>query len=145
MCDEAPAQGDGGGAVALEAESAHVREAAFATAFGDGEDVVGVPQVAAEAPVFFELAAGCVIELAFVFAQGFGVEAARGAHALVAGEDLLAQIAGVGAQLPLVNAGVAAKCEAAGWDFAATAAARAALPPHPPAGLDAARAHTRRS
>ena len=95
--------------MALEAEGAHVGEIAFASAFGDGHDVVGVPQVAAMAPVPLELAAGGVVELALVLAQGFGIEAALRADAAVAQEDLCAQVAGIGAQLPLMHARVGAE------------------------------------
>ena len=139
---KAGTEGVGGLSVALEAERAHVGEGAFAAAFGDGEDVVGVPEITAGAPVFFELAAGAVVEYAFVFAEGFGVDAALGADAPVAGEDLGAEVAGVGAELPLVDAGGAAEGESALRDFGAAPAAAAAAPVGGPAsGLGAAGAH----
>src|ERR1022692_1278429 len=100
-----------GYAVAFQAERAHVGEVAFASAFGDRHDVVGVPQVAA-APVLLELAARGVVELALVLAEGFGVQAALRADAAIAQEDLFAQVAGIGSQFPLVDARVRAKCEA---------------------------------
>ena|ERR1700727_2601800 len=50
--------------------------------------------------------------------SGDGVDAADGADAAVAGEDLIAEVAGVGAETPLVDAVVAAECAAAfGQDF----------------------------
>ena len=61
--------------MALQAERPHVGEVAFASTFRHGHDVVGVPQVAAVAPVLLELAAGGVVELALVFAEGFGIQA----------------------------------------------------------------------
>jgi len=59
--------------------------------------------MAARSPFLFELPARVVVELALVPAQRLGIEAAGGANAAVASEDPLAQIAGVGAQLPLVR------------------------------------------
>jgi hypothetical protein len=50
--------------------------------------------------------------------RGDGVDLADGADASVAGEDLIAEIAGVGAETPLVNAVVGAEGAAAfGEDF----------------------------
>src|SRR5258707_5026973 len=49
---------------------------------------------------------------------GYGVDVADGADAAVAGEDLVAKVAGVGAESPLVNAVVGAEGAAAfGDDF----------------------------
>lgn len=110
-------------AVAGEAEGAEVIEVALASAFGDGADVVCVPEGAAAgdglhsvegeagdaggAPGSFE----CVID-------GNGVGLAEGADAAVAGKDLLAEVAGVGAEPPLVDAVVGAEGTAAfGEDF----------------------------
>ncbi len=112
----------------------------------DRHDVIGVPQIAAKAPVFFELLAGGVIEFALVLAQGFGIHAALRADAAIAREDLLAQIAGVGAQLPLMHARRAAKSEATLGNFGAAPAAQTSPPlRHKSTGLGAARAHTRSS
>ena len=131
--------------MAPEAQGAHVGEVAFAAAFDDGYDVVGVPQVAAAAPLFFKAAAGGEVELAFVFAERFGVEAALRANAVVAGEDLLTEVGGIGAQLPLVDAGRTAERETAARDSDAAPAARAALARNPTAGFGAEGAHTRNS
>ena len=132
--------------MALQAERAHIGEVAFASAFRHGHDVVGVPQVAATAPIFLELAARGVIQLAFVLAQSFGVQAALRADATVAQEDSCAQIAGIGAQFPLVDASVRAEGEASLGDLAAAPAARlAAALANPPPGLCAAGAHSRKS
>src|ERR1022692_4394336 len=137
-----------GYAVAFQAERAHVGEVAFASAFGDRHDVVGVPQVAA-APVLVELAARGVVELALVLAEGFGVQAALRADAAIAQEDLFARVAGIGSQFPLVDALVGAECEAPFGDFAAAPAAPFAEAIHsgvdPPPWLSAAGAHSRRS
>jgi hypothetical protein len=59
---------------------------------------------------------------------GDGVDVADGADAVVAGEDLVAEIAGVGAETPLVNAVVAAEGAAAfGDDFEIAPAAEGKL------------------
>lgn len=138
-------ESSGSGAVAPEAERAHIGEVAFAAAFHDGHDVIGIPEVPAAAPFFFEPAAGSVVELSFVLAECLSIQAALGANAAVAGEDLFSQVGGIGAQLPRVDAGGAAKCESAAGDFGGAPAARAALPLDPTAGLDATSAHTRSS
>src|ERR1035438_4988126 len=79
-------------------------------------------------------------------AQGFGIEAALRADAAVAQEDLCAQVAGIGAQLPLMHARVGAECEPAFGDLSAASATRlAAALVEPAAGLRAAGAHSRRS
>jgi len=132
--------------MATEAEAAHVGKVALAATFCDGDDVVGIPQVAADSPEFFELTAGLVIELALVLAKRFGVDAAEGANAAVAGEDLGTEIAGVGAQFPFVDAGFAAKGEAAVRNGGAAPAAETTTAlANPATWLRAARAHTRNS
>jgi len=131
--------------MALQTQRAHVGQIAFASAFGYGQDVIGVPQVFALAPILFEIAARRVIQLALVFPQRLGVQAALRTHAAIPGEDLLSQIAGIGAQLPLAYASGGAECDAALGDLRATSAARAALAFHPSAGLPALRAHKLKS
>jgi len=68
--------------------------------------------------------AGCASGAASAFegvVGGDGVDAAGGADASVAGEDLVAEVAGVGAETPLVDAVFGAKCAAAfGEDFEVT-------------------------
>ena len=131
--------------MALEAQGAHVGEIALATAFGDGEDVIGVPEMPATAPFLFELAARLEIQLALVFAKSFGVEAALGADAAVSCENPIAEITRIGAEPPFVDAGGTTECEAAAGDFDAAAATEAALALDPTAGLNAPGAHTRSS
>ena len=117
-------------AMTTQAEGANVVEVAFASAFGDGENVVGVPQAFPCAPLespvgeqrstpggtgIAELAGGCD-----------GINPATGADATVALEDLLTEIRGLGAQLPLVDTILRAESEAAARDFERTPAAIAA-------------------
>jgi hypothetical protein len=120
---ESLAELGGGFAVAEEAEGAEVVEVALAASFGDGTDVVGVPEAAAggdglhavEAEAGGAGAASGSLEGAV---GGDSVDRADGADAAVAGEDLIAEVAGVGAETPLVNAVVAAEGAAAfGEDF----------------------------
>jgi hypothetical protein len=108
--------------------------------------MVGVPEVASAPPVLFEEAPRRVIELALVFPELLGVEAAERADPPVAFEDLLAEVARIGAELPLVNARVGAERPAAARDFRAAPPARQSSATFDPAtGLDAAGAHTRSS
>jgi hypothetical protein len=109
--------------VAEETEGAEVVEVALAAAFGYGADVVGVPEAAACGDGFHSvemeagLACGAAGSLEGVV-SGDGVDAADGADAAVSGEDLIAEVAGVGAEAPLVDAVVAAEGAAAfGEDF----------------------------
>jgi len=133
------------GAVAHDAEGSHVSEVALTAAGSDGDDVVGIPEMAPKAPILFELLAGLVVEFALIFAQLLGIDAAERADSSIAGKDLLAQVAGIGAELPFVDARVAAKSEAIGGHFAAAPAAGAALALDPTTWLGAAGAHTRSS
>ena len=108
--------------------------------------MVGVPQVPPAAPVFFELPASPVIQLALIAPQRFGIHAAERAHPTIAGEYLLAQKTGVGAQPPFPHARIAAKRESTLGDWNAAPAAEAFLAPrNPSTGLGAASAHTRSS
>ena len=131
--------------MAEQAQRAHVFKVAFAAARGHRHNVVGVPEVAPRAPVLFELAPRCVVQFALVLAQRFGIRAAQGADAAIAREDLLPQVAGIGAQLPFMHAGGAAKRETSPRHFPAAPSARTALPRDPSTGLGPARAHTRSS
>jgi hypothetical protein len=105
-------------AVAEQAESAEVVEVALAAAFGYGADVVGVPQAAAGGDGLHSIemqacGAGWATGSLESAVGGDGVDAADGADAAIAGEDLVAEIARVGAETPLVDAVVAAEGTAA--------------------------------
>jgi hypothetical protein len=120
---EALAELGGGFAVAEKAERAEIVEVALAAAFGYRSDVVGVPEAAAGCDGLHAVEAeasganGASGSLEGVVG-GDGVDGADGADAAVAGEDLVAEVAGVGAEAPLVNAVVAAEGAAAfGKDF----------------------------
>jgi hypothetical protein len=131
--------------VAPQAERAHVREIALASTFGDRHDVVGIPYMTPATPFLLKSLAGGVIQLALVLAQGLRIDAAVRADTAVARENLLAKIAGIGSQPPLVDAACTAKGETAAGNSRATPPAQATLPLDPTSGLGAASAHTRSS
>ena len=113
----------GGFAVAEETEGAEVVEVALAAALGYGAYVVGVPEAAAGCDGLHAVeaeaggAGGTSGSLEGVVG-GDGVDGADGTDAAVAGKDLIAEVAGVGAETPLVDAVVAAEGAAAfGEDF----------------------------
>jgi hypothetical protein len=119
-----PAAEVGGGfAVAWEAEDADVVEVALAAALGYGDDVVGVPEGAADgdgfdAPEGESFGTGFAAAAFEVGVGGDGVGGAGGADATVAGEDEIAEVAGVGAETPLVDAVIGAEgAAAASEDF----------------------------
>ncbi len=115
---QAAAEVGGDLAVAWEAEGAEVVEVALAAAFSDGADVVGVPEGAAggdglQAPKLEGFDASGAAGALEVGVGGDGVGGAEGAEAAVAGEDVIAEVAGVGAETPLVNAEIGAEGAAA--------------------------------
>ena len=120
---QALAELGGGFAVAEEAEGAEVVEVALAAAFGDWTDVVSVPEAATGCDRLHSVeaeagGAGWASGSLEGVVSGDGVDGAYGADAAVAGEDLIAEVAGIGAETPLVNAVVAAEGAAAfGEDF----------------------------
>jgi hypothetical protein len=90
----------------------------LASALGYGADVVGVPEAAAGGDGLHAIemepggSGGTSGSLESV--EGCdGVDLADGADAAVAGEDLVAEVAGVGAETPLVDAVVGAEGAAA--------------------------------
>jgi hypothetical protein len=131
--------------VAPQTERPHIAQIAFPAALRYRQDMIGIPQMPASSPVFFKLPPGGPIELAFVFAQRLGIDSTERADAAITGKDLLSQVSRIGAQLPFVNAGRAAKREAALANFAAAPPAQAALSRNPAAGHGAALAHSRKS
>jgi hypothetical protein len=115
---QACSQLGGGFAVAEETEGAEIVEVALAAAFGYGADVVGVPEGVAggDGAHAVETETGGPGRTSGSFegvVGGDGVDVADGADAAVAGEDLVAEIAGVGAETPLMDAVVGAEGAAA--------------------------------
>ena len=120
----------GDAAMAAQTERAEVVEVALPAAFRDGNDVVGFPEGHARAATGLPLFEKPLAALAAGVAQGTpgsdGVDATLGTTAAVAQENLLAQIGGLGAQPPLVDAIRGAEGEAAARDFERTPAAETA-------------------
>lgn len=116
------------GAVTLEAEGAHVGEVAFAAAFGNGDDVIGIPKSfsAAEIPASKGTSASGASEAFDVMKLSRAIEAADGADAAIPFENALAEMAGIGAQLPFLNAPFGTEGEATGRDFKLAPAAETA-------------------
>ena len=112
-----------GFAVAGEAEGAEVGEVTLPAALGYGPDVVGVPEGAAAGDglhsVEGEAGGTCGTAGALEGGEdGDGVGVAEGADAAIAGEDLVAEVAGVSAETPLVDTVVGAEGAASfGEDF----------------------------
>jgi hypothetical protein len=117
------AKSRGFGAVALEAEGPHVRKIAFAAAFDDRHNVIGIPQMPPPAPILLKLPPRGKVEFALVFTEFLRIQPALRAYAAVAREHLLSQVRRVCAKLPLVDALRAAERTAALGDLAATPAA----------------------
>ena len=98
-------------AMAQQAECAQVVQITLAAAFGHGEDVVGVPERAARrdgthsihAQTLFASRAPGTFERG---EDGKGIGITDRAPAFIAREDLVAQVPGVRAQAPLMNAEV---------------------------------------
>jgi hypothetical protein len=116
-------------AMANHAQRAQIVQVAFAAAFDHRKNVIGIPQRAAgeafQSPLFQELEfvqASCALQLEVA---GVSVDTARLADAAVARENLIAKIAGVGTELPLMDAEVGAE-GAAPWrrDFKIAPAAK---------------------
>jgi hypothetical protein len=113
--------------VAQQAKCAHIRKIALPASFGHRDEMIRVPErfsaAFAESPFLEELTACGIVELAHVRAQGLRVCAAKRADAAVAFEDFFAEITGLSAKLPFVDAGFAAEGPAAFGDFGAAPSA----------------------
>jgi hypothetical protein len=116
--------------VAAQAERAQVREVALAAAFDDGDDVVGLPERAAgragEVPVVEQALAGRAAGALQDALRNERIDTATFADAAIALEHLITEVAGVGAETPLVYAVVGAEGAAAFGNFNRTPAAEAA-------------------
>jgi hypothetical protein len=118
--------------MATQAESAQIREIALAAPFDDGDDVVGFPQgaagIAGEVPVV-EQALTCrsagALEDALCDER---IDAATAADPAIPFEHLITEVAGVGAEAPLVDAVIGAEGAAAFRNFDGAPAAETAAP-----------------
>jgi len=96
-------------AMAWQAECAEIVEIALTAAFRDGKNVVGVPERAAgghglHAPEGEGVGTGFAAAALELGVGRDGVRAAGGADSAVAGEDQVAEVAGIGSETPLVDA-----------------------------------------
>ncbi len=117
--------------MALQAKCPHVGKVALSPTFRNRYDVVGIPKrlpAFFAKPPFFEKSASCrEVQPAHVSPKRHRVCAAFGADSAIALQNFFAQIAGVGSEFPLVNAGTGTKRPTARRSFrAAPAAQRAA-------------------
>ncbi len=115
--------------MANETQRSQIVEIALAAAFDDRQNVVGIPQRAPgktlKSPSFEQLKAMHAAGSLQFGKGGFGVQAAGFADTAIAGENLIAKIAWIGAKFPLVDAEVGAESEASrGWDFEVAPAAQ---------------------
>jgi hypothetical protein len=120
---EAEAEPRGGFAVAEETEGSEVVEVALASAFGYRTNVVGIPEAAAGGDGLHAIepearGSGWASGSLESVPSGDGIDLADSADASVAGEDMVAEIARVGSETPLMDAVVGAEGAAAfGEDF----------------------------
>jgi hypothetical protein len=98
----------GNRAMAEQAQSPHVVEIALPSAFFHREDVVGIPQAFSHAflqsPVTHQgepILTACSLQPHLLANR---IDSAMGADPSISLQDLLAQIGGLGAQLPFVHA-----------------------------------------
>jgi hypothetical protein len=110
-------------AMAEETKGAEIVQIALAASFGYGDDVVGIPEAAAGSDGFesIEAQTGCPGSASGSLQRvigRYGIDMAEVAAAMVAREDLVPEVAGIGTETPLVNAIVATEGAAApGEDF----------------------------
>jgi hypothetical protein len=114
----------------LEAKRADVREVAFAATFGYRNDVVGIPQAFAkagtDAPFGARTGTGNSAHSFEMMPCGDAIDTADGANTAIALQDFLAEMTGVGAELPFLDAPIRAKREAAFGYFQIAVAAQIA-------------------
>ena len=113
--------------MAQQAKCSHIVEIALAAAFRHRNNMVGVPKgfpaPFRDLPFFEKTAAGRVIEFAKVAAQRERIRTADRTYTLVTCQNLIAEITGIGSQLPLVDTGISAESAAALRDFLVAPAA----------------------
>lgn len=97
-----------------QTERPEIVEITLAAAFGYGKNVVRIPQAAAAGNALHAIepeacSSRCASRPLEGVICGDSVDAAKSAAAMIAGEDLIAKISGVGSHTPLVNAVVGAE------------------------------------
>lgn len=104
--------------MAHQTERAEVIQVAFPSPFGDGPDVVSVPERAAgggaaQPPHRQSFGAGCAAAALERCIGSDSIQTAESTDTSIAMEDLIAQVSRVGAQAPLMHAEVGAEGPAA--------------------------------
>ncbi len=97
--------------MALEAKRAHVGQIALAASLGYGDDVVRIPErfSAAHAPCSHRFCARGAAQLFHAPQFCDAIDSALGADAAIALKDSIAQMAGITAQLPFLDAPIRAE------------------------------------
>ncbi len=114
----------------FQAEGTHIGEIAFAAAFGDGQDVIGIPKRLSvfEPPLGSSGYAGGTTHPFDAAQFGDAINAAEGADAAIALKDPLAQMGGIAAQFPFFDAPIRTERKSSRWNFqVAPTAKRAAI------------------
>lgn len=139
--------------MASQTERADILEIALAAAFGDGHDVVRIPETSShalsESPVLQQKLPILTSRKTKLARSDDGIQATGGTHTAIAEQDVFAQIGGLGAQLPLMHTETGAERESSSRHFEGAPAAEAsAVRPardgfaiYPPAGHDTRCAH----
>lgn len=113
--------------MAHQTQSSNIGEVALSAAFGDRQNVIGVPQSPAiqtrESPTCEEFEAMRSTGALQVEVRRAGIHLAERAYSAIAHQHLLAQIAGVGAKTPFVNTPIRTERETASGNFEVTPAA----------------------
>jgi hypothetical protein len=105
--------------MAFQAEGSEVCEIALAAAFDHRNDMIGIPKAfsgsrsGTKAPIDPGLQAGGSAQSLQMSPGRQAIDAALTADALVALEHSLADVSGIGAQAPFLDAPVRTECEAA--------------------------------
>jgi hypothetical protein len=124
---KALAQFGGEAAMALQAQSAHVREVAFAATFAHRNNVIGIPKrlSAAHLPAFAGLEARRSSKASDAVPLGDTIDPAGGADASIAFKNSFPKMSRIAAQSPFLNTEIGAECEASGWNLQIAPAAEA--------------------
>jgi hypothetical protein len=101
--------------MALQAERAHVRQIALTSAFGHGQNMIGIPQrlAPAETPLTYGSHLGCAAQLLEAAPLGYAIDTANRTYAPVALKDPLAKMAWIAAQPPFLYAPLRTKRQTA--------------------------------
>jgi hypothetical protein len=116
--------------MADQAQGSDIRQIAFAASLCHGHNVIGIPKCPSANPLqpptgeqVLPVRPARALEVEI---SGAAIDPANRAHALIAGQYLLAQIARVRAKTPFMHTPIRAKCEPARRDLKVAPAAESA-------------------